>query len=128
MTKPVLPDKRPKYLNLLRIRLPVGGVVSILHRLSGLWLLLALPLLYVGLSTSLQSEGEFNGLFEGVSPLAVIALALVVVGLAHHLFAGMRFLALDLGWGEGREKARRNAWLVLLLDGLFVLLLLWVML
>ena len=28
-------SKRPKYLNLYRIRLPVPGFVSILHRISG---------------------------------------------------------------------------------------------
>ena len=38
------PVRRPKHLNLLVIRLPLPGVLSILHRVSGVILLAALPL------------------------------------------------------------------------------------
>ena len=36
---------RPKYLDLTRIKLPVPGLVSILHRISNFGLFLFLPLL-----------------------------------------------------------------------------------
>jgi len=36
---------RPKHLNLLQIRLPIAGIVSIMHRVSGAVLFLMLPLL-----------------------------------------------------------------------------------
>ena len=35
---------RPKYLNLLQIRMPLPAIVSIMHRASGAVLFLALPL------------------------------------------------------------------------------------
>ncbi|MFZ0790644.1 MAG: succinate dehydrogenase, cytochrome b556 subunit, partial [Chromatiaceae bacterium] len=34
---------RPIFLDLRRLKLPIGGWVSILHRLSGILLVLALP-------------------------------------------------------------------------------------
>jgi len=37
--------QRPFFLNLMAIRLPIGGIVSILHRASGAGLSLAIPLL-----------------------------------------------------------------------------------
>ena len=41
--------RRPVYLNLVRIRLPLPGLVSILHRMSGAALFfVGLPLLLVG--------------------------------------------------------------------------------
>ena len=36
---------RPKYLNLLQIRMPLPAIVSIMHRVSGAALFLALPLM-----------------------------------------------------------------------------------
>jgi succinate dehydrogenase / fumarate reductase cytochrome b subunit len=40
-----MPRRRPVYLNLFKIRLPLPGVVSIMHRASGALLFLLLPLL-----------------------------------------------------------------------------------
>jgi len=46
--------KRPKNLDLLHIHLPIGGFVSILHRVTGVLLVLALPLAFLLLQQSLQ--------------------------------------------------------------------------
>ena len=37
--------KRPKHLDLIHIRLPLAGIVSIMHRVSGAVLFLFIPLL-----------------------------------------------------------------------------------
>ena len=48
--------QRPVYLDLARIRLPLPGLVSILHRVSGAFLfLVGIPLLLAGLAASLES-------------------------------------------------------------------------
>ena len=52
--------RRPVFLNLLVIRLPVTGWVSILHRLSGALLFLAFPLGVWALSVSLSGEAGFR--------------------------------------------------------------------
>jgi succinate dehydrogenase / fumarate reductase cytochrome b subunit len=106
--------KRPKYLNLLEIRLPVGGVVSILHRVSGVVLVLALPALLFLLDLSLQSEQQYQTVTALLATPAMRAAGVVLVWfLAHHLLAGVRHLLLDLDIGIDRDAARRSAWATL---------------
>jgi succinate dehydrogenase / fumarate reductase cytochrome b subunit len=51
---------RPVYLNLPRIRLPLPGIVSILHRISGaLLFLIGIPLVLAGVACSLASPESY---------------------------------------------------------------------
>ena len=105
---------RPKYLNLFQIRLPVPGLVSILHRMSGAVLFLLLPLLLVLFELSLESAQTFARFKAVFSHWAV---KLILVGAAwaylHHLCAGIRHLALDLDYGTELATARASSWAVL---------------
>jgi succinate dehydrogenase / fumarate reductase cytochrome b subunit len=106
--------QRPFFLDLLAIRLPIGGVVSILHRASGAFLSLAVPCLLYTLMLSLRSPEDFvrvSDFFSG-GPGWLIGLG-ALWALLHHFLAGLRHLGFDIGWGEGRERARRTAWLTL---------------
>ncbi|HUX82308.1 MAG TPA: succinate dehydrogenase, cytochrome b556 subunit, partial [Halothiobacillus sp.] len=51
--------RRPVSLNLFKIRLPLPGIVSIMHRASGAFLFLLLPLLLYVLQLSLTSAEGF---------------------------------------------------------------------
>lgn len=106
--------KRPVYLDLLRIRLPVGGLVSILHRVSGVLLVLALPLLLWVLQQSLVSADEYQRITKLLQsfPLRFL-LFLLILALTHHFLAGIRHLLLDLDVGISRRGGRLGAWLVL---------------
>lgn len=117
---------RPVFLNLLRIRLPVTGWVSILHRLSGALLFLAFPLGVWALSVSLSGEAGFR-LMAGCAahPLARLVLVVLLWGFAQHFLAGLRHLALDVHWGVGLRRARQSSVAVLLASGLFALLAVW---
>ena len=42
-----------------------------------------------------------------------LMLLVLAWALLHHLLAGLRHLALDLGWGLQRAAARRSAWTAL---------------
>lgn len=115
---------RPYFLNLLQIRLPIGGWVSILHRASGALLSLLVPVLLYGLMCSFESpEGfaEVSGFLSG--GIGWFIALLVSWAVLHHLFAGLRHLALDIGWGKARERARQTAWLTLVLAIALTLLL-----
>ena len=108
-------NNRPRFLTLWQIRLPVTGVVSILHRIGGVLLLLAFPFLLYLFQLSLESAEGFAAvrqLFSGW-PLQLLALLLSWL-LLHHLFAGLRVMLIDMEWGSGLTAARRSAWLVLL--------------
>lgn len=117
-------SKRPVYLNLLRTHLPVSGWVSILHRLSGGLLFLAVPFGVWGLSRSLSDEAGFRGVAEWIGhPFGKLFLLMLIWAFVHHLFAGLRHLALDAGWGLKLEHARRSSIAVLLAGALVTLLL-----
>src|SRR5574341_2661436 len=113
---------RPKYLNLIQIRLPVPGLVSILHRVSGAALFLVLPFLLALFELSLDSPyafGRFKVLFSHW------AVKLILIGVAwaylHHLCAGIRHLALDLDYGTELAAARATSWAVLAVSAFLTL-------
>jgi succinate dehydrogenase / fumarate reductase cytochrome b subunit len=106
--------KRPVFLNLFRIRLPVTGVVSILHRLTGLFLVLALPVLLYLLQLSLESEAGYARARELLAqPPAQLALLALVWMLAQHFASGLRHLWMDVDIGLSRRAGRLTAWWVL---------------
>ena len=109
------PVARPVYLNLFRIHLPLAGWVSILHRVSGALLFVALPLGVWGLSVSLANEAGFRRIAGWLThPLGKLVLLLLIAAFAQHLFAGLRHLALDAHWGVGLHRARQGSLAVML--------------
>ena len=106
--------KRPKNLDLLHIHLPIGGFVSILHRVSGVLLVLVLPLAFLLLQKSLRSPESFAQVIALLGSLPARAfLFFTTILLAHHFLAGVRHLLLDLDVGISRSGSRLGAWLVL---------------
>ena len=113
---------RPKYLNLFQIRLPVPGLVSILHRVSGAALFLLLPLLLVLFELSLESAQTFARFKAVFSHWAIKLIAIGVVwAYLHHLCAGIRHLALDLDYGTELATARASSWAVLAISAILTL-------
>lgn len=107
-------SRRPRYLNLLRIKLPLPGVVSFLHRVSGALLFAAIPLFLAIFQLTLDSAETFDKVKQGFGNLPVkLVLILLLWGFSHHFFAGLRFIAMDMGFGMELGKTRRNSWLVL---------------
>jgi succinate dehydrogenase cytochrome b subunit len=105
---------RPKFLNFARIRFPVGAVASIGHRVSGVVLACALPFAVLALQRSLRSETEFASLADALrSPVGRAALILLAWASAHHVFAGMRHLLMDVGVGASLPAGRASAYAVL---------------
>ena len=109
-------DKRntaPRYLNLLKIKLPPGGIASIAHRISGVLMFLGIPLVAWLFARSLESEAAFLEVARLLdSPLALLASLVLVWSLSHHLLAGIRHLLLDIEIGLDKAQARFSAWLV----------------
>jgi succinate dehydrogenase / fumarate reductase cytochrome b subunit len=109
-----MPANRPKYLNLMQIRMPVPAFVSILHRASGAILFLMLPLLLCLLSSSLDSQQSFGSFKSWVgNPLVKVILIGVLWAYLHHFCAGIRHLAMDLNIGLELESARLTGYAVL---------------
>jgi succinate dehydrogenase / fumarate reductase cytochrome b subunit len=110
----MLADKRPIYLNLFKIRLPITGMVSLAHRASGVLLFLAIPLAAYLLGLSVTSSADFDTVIDLLQqPLMKFLILALIWGLAHHLFAGIRFLLIDADIGVGKSSATLGAWLVI---------------
>ena len=110
---------RPEFRNIhitqiLGYRLPMAGIVSILHRVSGVLLFLALPLLLWMFELSLTSELSYERL-RGLAGSILVKLVLVALAWAflHHLVAGIRFLVLDLHVGVDKQASASSARAVL---------------
>ena len=106
--------RRPTFLNFARLRFPIGAITSIAHRISGLLLACALPFAALALERSLAGEAAFASLLEGLrSPLGRAALVVAAWAAAHHLFAGIRHLLMDLGIGSSLPAGRASAYAAL---------------
>jgi succinate dehydrogenase / fumarate reductase cytochrome b subunit len=114
MSNVAIKKKRPVYLNLVKIRLPLPGFVSILHRASGALLFVSAVWLLFMLDRSLVSEAGFQSVRHYVGfPLVKLALLGLVWAYCHHFCAGIRYLFLDLDKGVDLPAARMSAWAVL---------------
>lgn len=112
-------DPRPVYLNLLKIRLPFTGIISFAHRISGVLLFLALPFLVYLLDLSIESEQSFIKVQEILNqPYMLVLQILLLWSIAHHFFAGIRFLLIDADIGVEKSQARLGAWIVVLAETL----------
>jgi len=115
---------RPKHLALHLIKLPLPGFVSILHRISGLLLFLALPLLLLALQYSLRSIEAYTQLMPVLAhPLAKLLLLGLLWAFLHHFCAGLRYLAIDLHYVRNLAQARNSSKVVLVVSLLLTVLL-----
>ena len=113
---------RPKYLDLFRIRLPLPGWISILHRASGAGLFLILPVLLYLFDNSLHSRSSFNYFTQLVGqPWMKLILLGAIWAFLHHLFAGLRYIAMDFHLGVELKAARATSLWVLIISLLLTL-------
>lgn len=114
MSEATVRKQRPKHLALNQIRLPLPGIVSILHRISGVGIFLLLPFLLFLLDRSLGSPETFQTFAAVVDNWFV---KLILLGLLwaymHHFCAGIRFLLLDMHMGVDLESARKSSKIVI---------------
>jgi succinate dehydrogenase / fumarate reductase cytochrome b subunit len=106
--------RRPRHLALHQIALPLPGIVSILHRISGLLLFSSLPLLLLMLQYSLRSIETYTQLLAVLAhPLSKLALLVLLWAFLHHFCAGLRHLAVDLHYLGNLKRARVSSMLVM---------------
>jgi succinate dehydrogenase / fumarate reductase cytochrome b subunit len=106
--------RRPVWFNLSPLNLPVPGLVSIFHRISGALLFLALVWFLFLLDKSLSSEAGFARARAYVGhPLVKLALLVLLWAYLHHFCAGIRYLFLDIDKGVDLRAARASSYAVL---------------
>ena len=118
-------DNRPFILNLLKIRLPISGIVSIFHRLSGMFIFLLIPWFIYLMDLSVQGTEGFQQAAEILNQnFSRFVLFIFAWALLHHFFAGIRFLLMDFDIGLSKTSSIKSAWLVIAAEVLSLILLL----
>jgi succinate dehydrogenase / fumarate reductase, cytochrome b subunit len=120
---------RPVYRNIhvtqiVSYRLPPAGIVSILHRISGLAMFLLLPFVIWMMDSSLGSEISFesftNVFVAGVAGIPGWFVKLVALGLIwsylHHFIAGVRHLWMDATHSVSKAQGHSSAVATLVLS------------
>ena len=105
-------DHRPVYIDLRKINLPVSALISITHRLSGMYIFfITLPLMLALIYFSTESEDSFNDLSLFLKNYKFI-LALIVLSfciLWYHILSGVRHLIMDAHIGESLLASKYSA-------------------
>ncbi len=97
--------------------LPWAGKVSILHRISGLMLFIALPFILYLFELSINSELSFiNFQYFLNHPIAKLIVLSLVWAYLHHFCAGIRFLFLDMHKGIEKHQIQKSAIGVLIIS------------
>lgn len=116
-------QKRPVYRNIniftdvRTYRLPPAGIVSILHRVSGVLMFLLLPFILWMFDNSLTSEISYdaftNAFVAGIGFVPAWFIKLVVLALSwaylHHFIAGVRHLWMDATHSVSKEQGHSSA-------------------
>ena len=127
MPQPALKKRRPIWYNLSLFNLPLPGIVSILHRISGALLFLLVPIILFALQMSLQSAARFDALLQVLHhPLIKLILCGVIWAFVQHTLSGIRLLLLDIHLGSDLQTARASARVVIWLSPAFSLLMIWI--
>ncbi|MDE8602434.1 succinate dehydrogenase, cytochrome b556 subunit [Marinomonas sp. RSW2] len=103
--------KRPVNLDITTISMPITGIVSILHRITGIILFVGLAFLFYAFDLSLESQEGFDQVVNALqtSFLAKFIIWGVVSALMYHFVAGVKHLFMDLGHFEELESGRSAA-------------------
>lgn len=126
--KEVPRKERPQFRNihitqLMNYRLPLAGIVSILHRISGFAMFLLLPFVLYLLQLSISSEmtfARFAGILE--HPLAKLVLLGLIWSYLQHFCAGVRHLFMDMHMGIEKDSSRQSAASVLVVTAVLTVL------
>ena len=106
-------DTRPRFLNLTQISFPVTAIVSICQRISGVVLLLGIPVILYYLQQSLADIQQFHVIQSALlnNYFVKVAVLLYVVALMFHVVGGIRHLIMDAGYLESKSVAVVTSWL-----------------
>ena len=105
-------DHRPVYIDLRKIKLPISALISITHRLSGMYVFfITLPLMLALIYFSTESEDSFNELSLFLKNYKFI-LGLIVLSfciLWYHILSGVGHLIMDAHIGESLLASKYSA-------------------
>lgn len=124
MNQPAPKTARPLSPHLQVYRLGITGILSILHRITGIGLSAALPVLVWWLVALSQGEESYQAAMGCLkSPIGKLFLMGWAWALSYHLCAGIRHLLWDVGWGFELKQVYASAKIMLGATALLTLIL-----
>jgi succinate dehydrogenase / fumarate reductase cytochrome b subunit len=103
--------------------MPVSAVASILHRITGVGLFVALAFVMWALNLSLSSEAGFEKVASAIShPFAKLITWGIVSFFVYHLIAGIKHLFMDMGYFETKTSGPPASKFVLIASVVCILL------
>ena len=108
---------RPVNLNIFTIRLPLAGMVSFAHRVTGLVLFVGVAFGLYALDLGLSSaQGFAEAAVLVQQPLGQFILLGLIFSLVFHIVAGIKHLFMDFHIGDSLAAARTNAVVVIVVS------------
>lgn len=102
--------ERPINLNLFAFSFPITAIVSILHRISGVILFIAVPLYMYLLEASLRNQSGFVNTVKCLNTNGMkIVTWCFLCALTYHFLAGLRHIIMDFGFAEEKNTAKHTA-------------------
>ena len=95
---------------------PITAVSSILHRISGVVLLIAVPFIVATMSYSLGSSSGYNASVKlFISGWGSLFLWVFLSAVTFHVYVGFRHMIMDAGFAESLSVAKATSIAVILL-------------
>jgi len=102
--------ERPKNLDLTTVNFPITATASILHRISGIIVFIALAIFLTLLNQSLTSEADFNNVMGYIDNFFIgFIIWAALTGLTYHIVFGVRHMIQDMGYWEELDSAAFSA-------------------
>ena len=112
-------NRRPVYIDLRKIKLPMSAFSSITHRLSGMYIFfISLPLFIYLLFVSTKNKNSFDLIYTSLQSISVFSVFVFISFsiLWYHILTGVRHLVMDFfHLGETLKGAYYSSIFVLLL-------------
>lgn len=109
-------NNRPVNLDITTIRMPLSAIASILHRITGVGLFVAIAFVMWALTTSLESEAGFEQVQSVMThPFAKFIAWGIASFVVYHFIAGIKHLFMDAGYFETKEGGAAASKVVLAL-------------
>ena len=105
-------DHRPVYIDLRKINLPVSALISITHRISGMYVFfVTLPVALCLVYFSTKNVNTFNSVVNFLNGNLILKIIIIFsfCVLWYHILSGVRHLIMDAHIGESLLASKYSA-------------------
>ena len=115
----IIVKKQPVFLDLTKIYLPVTALVSIMHRVSGVFLFLLMPV-WALITAAIVFNAQLSPLLWLLVKITLFVSAILYL---YHLSAGARHIVAEVAHMHTLSSSRTSAWMTLVIWGVLSILL-----